>query len=1213
MLGLLATKSVYPISTAAKRSAIGLIPTRKLPTHNAHNCIYHPGHNLRSIVSLSTNEIRTKFRDFFGAKHNHTPFPSAPLVPENDPSLLFTNAGMVQFKNWFLDPKSVAPANKRVTTIQQCIRAGGKHNDLDEVGKTPRHQTYFEMLGNFSFGAYGKDTAIKLAWSFLTEELQIPPHMLRVSVYKGDHEVLGLWEKQIDSSFKNQHDIDQNKAKEEGGEKMGKAGNRPTQIVELGDVDNFWSVGTEGPCGTCTEIFYKMYKPSSRHYNQNPTSTEAPVQEVEGVDYEWLEIWNIVFIDKLLTKNNQITKLDTLCIDTGMGLERLASVLQNKHSNFETDEFATLINGIKSLVNTNKTKKNNNSKRNSSVAVSDDKRIGASQDAENDQIRTEQYYRIIADHTRSASFLISQGVYPSNTGRGYVLRRILRRAIRSGHQLGVKHGFMKNVFFHVEATLGHVYKELVENRELIISVLESEETTFLNTLEKGLAVLNKQIKIEKAKIESESESESKSGTEQVSDNIRNKAGKLDINTVVVLYDTHGLPPDLTLLIAQEHGLEFDMNEFDEQLKILRNKNKDSWKAKSTSSIQNVDVSDKSQLDKKITNKNSLALQLNNQLVQTLSHSQNHQLSEFIGYHLNDSLKNDLANHEQSEQVNNHQKKGRMQSNPRFILKIDQNPFYFIGGGQPNDIGYITLRNNEGTAEKTKFNVIGGYTDPEFDSVILVEADKVDTRTQASIKTGSSSSQSLPQDNPCVIPSVGDEIECFVDREFRYGCSLHHTGTHMLLSALNKVLPHSKAAVDEAKADKAPSGISNSIKQAGSQLSYNKLRFDFTFNKKPTNQQILDIQATINEWAKHSLPITYSIDQEYTRTVVIGGDDGAESNDTTRIVSTESCGGTHLNNTADIYPFLITNETSVSSGVRRIEAVCGKFATEKLLNFNQTLLTCLDEQSQSQSQSQPQLQQSNQAATSVIPPYFANTAIINEFIKTPLLKAEKNAKVLTLYNNTLLPKLVAPKYLHTTNIDIPNNHNNNPGANDNNNNTVELQIHILPSLGKFDGGIKIPSWINQYLLEISKKLELTRTLNDSVNGQSTSAADSSISTLPSHYCLIIVQDSNIIVKSITTSDTNDAANANQSQKNGMGMVGPDGGLSALSVLNAIFKTKTKTKTKTNGSNGPYFGKGGGTQAIAKGVFVNPIDFDQQEQVEEFFEFVETQLSTPSTIQ
>ncbi|KAJ1983872.1 hypothetical protein H4R34_001014 [Dimargaris verticillata] len=435
----------------------------------------------------TTAKIRTSFVDYF-ASRGHTPVPSASLVPAaSDQSLLFTNAGMVPFKQHFLDPLS-AP-HPRIVTVQRCMRAGGKHNDLDNVGFTPRHHTYFEMLGNFAFGRGAqKAEAIRDAWAFLTQVVHLPVDRLRVSVLYSDTESFDIWHRDI--------------------------GLPASRIDRLDETDNFWAMGDdEGPCGPCTEIFWDTGR-----------NLDSPDR--------WLEIWNLVFMQYHRTATGDLVQLPMLCIDTGMGLERLASVLQGKTSNFDIDSFQTILQGIDTLVPASSTPTHS----------------------------TRAYKQIIADHLRSSSFLVYDGVLPSNVGRGYVLRRILRRAIRAGHQLGLLSPFFSRLQPHFLESLDGSAPNIVSRAPGIAEVLHREELLFHQTLDRGLQMLYRTFRGSKA----------------------SSTRAIDAATAFYLYDTHGFPVDLTETIAKEHGWTVDMVGFAQLQTQHRERNKASWKPKQRS-------------------------------------------------------------------------------------------------------------------------------------------------------------------------------------------------------------------------------------------------------------------------------------------------------------------------------------------------------------------------------------------------------------------------------------------------------------------------------------------------------------------------------------------------------------------------------------------------------------------------------------------------------
>ncbi|KAI9144332.1 tRNA synthetases class II (A)-domain-containing protein [Paraphysoderma sedebokerense] len=417
----------------------------------------------RSIQRLSSAEIRSKFVTYF-KELDHVHVDSSSLIPQNDRSLLFTNAGMVQFKDYFINPQ-IAPY-KSAVSVQKCMRAGGKHNDLDNVGYTPRHHTFFEMLGNFSFGKYSKSDAIQYAWGFLVDELKLPVDKLRVTVLDQDAETYDIWRNQV-------------------GLPSGK-------VIRSNERDNFWAMGDEGPCGPCTEIFF-----------DTGLTSEAD---------RWLEIWNLVFMQYIRHPTGKLENLDTLCVDTGMGLERLAAVLQRKHDNFEIDTFETIINSTKDLLRSRHC-------------------------SPNDPL--DHSLKIIADHLRAASFLISDGVIPSNVGRGYVLRRIIRRAVRAGLELGIQDPFLANLYPSLLATLPQAdptFSTLFTRRSAVESILSTEESLFASTITRGMSILNASF--------------------QDPDFDRTKT--VPGNLVFELYDTYGFPFDLTELVAKEKGFNADL-------------------------------------------------------------------------------------------------------------------------------------------------------------------------------------------------------------------------------------------------------------------------------------------------------------------------------------------------------------------------------------------------------------------------------------------------------------------------------------------------------------------------------------------------------------------------------------------------------------------------------------------------------------------------------
>ncbi len=439
---------------------------------------------------MKSAEIRQKFLDFFAAR-GHEIVPSSPLVPGNDPTLLFTNAGMVQFKDVFLGAEK--RDNPRATSSQRCVRAGGKHNDLENVGYTARHHTFFEMLGNFSFGDYFKREAIQFAWEFLTRDLGLPPEKLWVTVFREDDEAASIW-------------LDEMKVD-------------PERFSRMGEKDNFWAMGDTGPCGPCSEIFF----------DHGPEVAGGPPGSPDEDGDRYIEIWNLVFMQFERKADGSMTPLPKPSVDTGAGLERLAAVMQHVHSNYEIDLFATLIKDIAALTGTEGL--GNNS------------------------------LKVIADHIRSCAFLVADGVTPSNEGRGYVLRRIVRRAVRHGYQLGVEDVFFYKIVASLVKVMGEAYPELLTQQAFVEKVLKEEEEQFARTLDNGMTILKKAI----ADLE---------GSEIPGD------------TVFKLYDTYGFPVDLTADIAREHELSLDMPGFERAMEVQRDQAR---AASSFSAVEKLDL------------------------------------------------------------------------------------------------------------------------------------------------------------------------------------------------------------------------------------------------------------------------------------------------------------------------------------------------------------------------------------------------------------------------------------------------------------------------------------------------------------------------------------------------------------------------------------------------------------------------------------------------
>jgi len=695
---------------------------------------------------MKTAELRQRFLDYFEAKQ-HQKVASSSLVPGNDPTLLFTNAGMVQFKDVFLGQEQTEYS--RAVTSQRCVRAGGKHNDLENVGYTARHHTFFEMLGNFSFGDYFKRDAIKFAWEFLTKELGLPEEKLWVTVYEQDPEAEEIWLKEMGIS--------------------------EDRFSRIGEKDNFWSMGDVGPCGPCSEIFYDH----GEQYWGGPPGTP----EEDGDRY--IEIWNLVFMQFNRNANGELLPLPKPSVDTGMGLERIAAVLQHVNNNYEIDLFDNLINKICEVVG------------------ADD--------------RKHHSVRVIADHIRSCSFMLADGVIPSSDGRGYVLRRIIRRAIRHGYQLGGKTPFFHKLVGALVAEMGEAYPELVSKQSLIEVALEKEEKRFAETLDQGL-------KIFEAK------------TAEVTD--KTVPGDL----VFLLYDTYGFPADLTADVARERGLVIDQNGFEALMEQQR---------------------ERARASNKFAVKGDVSIDVK-------------QATDFVGYNHLKCSGAVLALHV-NEQVVQSATKG-----DDVIVVLDSTSFYAEGGGQVGDEGSLS---SDGLS--IKVSDCRKLSNGAFMHIGTIECGNV---------------------------SIGDSLDVQVDPEARYAAAANHSATHLLHSALKKVL-------------------GEHVQQKGSMVNPQRLRFDFSHDAPVDQMQLAEVESLVNAevFAQHSVnAAVMPIDDAKAAgaEALFGEKYGAE----VRTISMgdfsfELCGGTHVGNTSEIGLFKIVSEAGVAAGVRRVEAVTRRGAVE----------------------------------------------------------------------------------------------------------------------------------------------------------------------------------------------------------------------------------------------------------------------------------------------
>lgn len=695
---------------------------------------------------MTGNEIRKAYLDFFESK-KHLKLHSFSLVPENDPSLLLIGAGMAPLKPYFTG--KLVPPSYRVTTSQKCIRTG----DIDNVGRTARHHTFFEMLGNFSFGDYFKKEAITWAWEFLTEVLELDTNKLYVTVYPEDEEAYDIW-----------HNI------------VGLADER---IFKL--EDNFWEIG-EGPCGPDSEIFYDL---GPERGCGKPTCNV-------GCDCDrYLEIWNLVFTQFNKTKDGSYEPLEKKNIDTGAGLERLASVIQQKESNFETDLLFPIMQRVIDVCHGDY---NNKEQK---IAV-----------------------KVIGDHIRAVTMMIGDGILPSNEGRGYVLRRILRRAVRFGRVLGIEEAFLADLVDIVIDMYKEAYPELAERKELIKTVIATEEAQFSATLAQGLELLNAMI-------------EDADGT-----------GVLAGEKVFKLYDTFGFPVELTEEIVQEHGMTIDHDGFDKAMKAQQERAR-AARAKVSAKVATPDTTglDQSALvkDENAVNARVVLIGIDGAAVE------------------------------------------RAEKDTAITIILDKTPFHAEGGGQIGDTGYITGHSGKAEVTDTK-SLANGLT---YMIAIVTEG-------------------SL---------SKGDEVDITVDKVRNLDIARNHTATHLLQAALRKVL-------------------GTHVNQAGSLVTPERLRFDFTHFSPMTNEELAEVEKEVNR------QIMKNVDLEIEEMPV---DDaikkgamalfGEKYGDIVRVVnvpgfSCELCGGSHVPNTSVIGSFRIVGESGTGTGIRRIEAVTGKAAHER---------------------------------------------------------------------------------------------------------------------------------------------------------------------------------------------------------------------------------------------------------------------------------------------
>lgn len=706
---------------------------------------------------MTSNEIRNAFLKYF-EKRGHQIVKSSSLVPQNDPTLLFTNAGMVQFKGVFLGEET--REYLRAASSQKCVRAGGKHNDLENVGRTARHHTFFEMLGNFSFGDYFKEEAIGWAWELIVNEWKLPKDKIWITIYFEDEEAFKIWKKVGIPEYK---------------------------IVRMGDKDNFWAMGDTGPCGPCSEIVFDQGE---------EVGCRRPDCRV-GCDCDrFLELWNLVFMQFNRDREGKLHPLAKPCIDTGMGLERISAILQGVRSNYDTDLFKSLFEKIEKI---------------SGIAYGDD-------------LQKDVSMRVIADHSRASTFLINDGVLPSNEGRGYVLRRIMRRAMRHGRMLGIGEPFLYLISEKVVDIMKEAYPELRETQGFIAKVIQNEEERFQETLDQGLKILREELEI-----------------------LKGTGKKIFPGEVAFrLYDTFGFPLDLSSEILQEEGMVIDEEGFKAQMIKQREKSRQTWQGMAEGKIKEI------------------YRKLYGEGIRT----------KFLGYEELQTESKILKLIKGSEVVSFANEGDEVE------LITESTPFYGEAGGQVGDRGLIFQ-------EAFSLEVLD--TIRPFEDLIV---------HLAKVKRG--------------LVKEGMGVTLRVDRDRRKAIALNHTATHLLQAVLRDIL-------------------GEHVHQAGSLVSPERLRFDFTHFSSLSSEELVKIEDLVNRKIRENLQvITTIMDVEDALRMGAMALFGEKYGEKVRVVmisdySIELCGGTHTQRTGDIGIFKILNETGVAAGIRRIEALTGEVA------------------------------------------------------------------------------------------------------------------------------------------------------------------------------------------------------------------------------------------------------------------------------------------------
>lgn len=721
----------------------------------------------------SVKDIRRTFLDYF-VKNGHTEVASSPLVPQNDPTMMFTNSGMVQFKNVFTGNEH--RDYSRATTSQKCVRAGGKHNDLENVGYTARHHTFFEMLGNFSFGDYFKEDAIPFAWELITKEFGLPKDKLLVTIYHDDEEAASIWKKV--------------------------AGFGDDKIIRIPTSDNFWSMGDTGPCGPCSEIFFDH---GDHIWGGPPGSPE------EDGD-RFIEIWNLVFMQFEQYEDGTREGLPKPSIDTGMGLERIATVLQGKHNNYDIDLMRSLTEAVADL---------------------------ASSDPDGDMRAS---HNVIADHIRSTAFLIADGVMPSNEGRGYVLRRIMRRGMRHAHLLGAQDPLMYKLIPTLVSEMGEAFPELKRAESLITQTLKLEETRFKKTLDRGLRMLDDEAS-------------------SLSD-----GGVFSGETAFKLYDTYGFPVDLTADALRAKNISVDMDSFNASMEQAKAEARKSWAGSGDDKVEKIWF----ELEEKLG------------------------ATEFLGYESEKAEGQILA------LVKDDKTTDSIQSGESGYMIVNQTPFYAESGGQVGDIGMLTTEQN---AKATVTNC-----QKKLGKLWVHHVHVIDGTLQK-----------------------GDAAQLQIDTARRNQIRGNHSATHLLHEALRQKL-------------------GDHVAQKGSLVSPERLRFDISQPVPITAEELAEVEQNVNAEIRMNTPVETRVlpleeaiesgaralfGEKYDDEVRVVSM-GSQATGANHAYSVELCGGTHVKQTGDIGALIVTSESAVSSGVRRIEALTGQAALDFLKERNTQL-------------------------------------------------------------------------------------------------------------------------------------------------------------------------------------------------------------------------------------------------------------------------------------